>query len=83
MWLALPASDTIRTLIELRAAEIIAHARGNCYGRITATEYDWFVHGDSLTPSVGDNTPETDEEWAEWLAHQIDGHARAIHEHEG
>lgn len=67
--------------IELRAAELVALGEAKRCKEMSPQEYDWFVHGDapahswnSNEPSDGLFIPETDDEWAGLLAHEIDHH---------
>lgn len=65
--------------IEIRAAELVAislhSGRANRrWNQVTAVEFDWLVHGDWPPHSPTQRWPETDEEAAALLAHDIELH---------
>lgn len=59
-------------LQELRAAELVALSLEGRYDDFTVNEFDAFVHGGQMAHTSEDYQPETDEEWAGWLANIID-----------
>lgn len=57
--------------IEIRGAELVLLGAAKKYLQFTHLEFDWYVHGDE-PPHSADRIPDTDEEWAALLAHEID-----------